>query len=138
MHYLEFDLNDWLDIDSGALWYGHACMRGSDPIITDELYLGTAKSIEGDLAGVLFEKAKEEGSGFFFREFILCCVHFLNKLKSDGVWWACIGRAYAKALKDLRRSLTQVTLLSTRRSFLMLKKLPAVAKGRDIQQSVVA
>ena len=36
-------------------------MRGSDTIITDELYQGTAKSIEGYLAGVLFEKAKEEG-----------------------------------------------------------------------------
>ena len=52
-------IRNWL---TGALlWYGHACMRGSDPIITDELYEGTAKSIEGYLAGILFEKAKEEG-----------------------------------------------------------------------------
>ena len=54
-----FVIRNWL---TGALlWYGHACMRGSDPIITDELYEGTAKSIEGYLAGILFEKAKEEG-----------------------------------------------------------------------------
>ena len=54
-----FVIRNWL---TGALlWYGHACMRGSDTIITDELYQGTAKSIEGCLAGVLFEKAKEEG-----------------------------------------------------------------------------
>ena len=50
---------NWL---TGALlWYGHAFMRGSDTIITEELYQGTAKSIEGYLAGVLFEKPKEEG-----------------------------------------------------------------------------
>ncbi len=29
--------------------------------ITDELYQGTAKSAEGYLAGILFEKAKDEG-----------------------------------------------------------------------------
>ena len=36
-------------------------MRGSDPVISDELDKGTAKSGEGYLAGVMFEKAKEEG-----------------------------------------------------------------------------
>ena len=36
-------------------------MKGSDPIISDELYQGTAKSAEGYLAGILFEKAKDEG-----------------------------------------------------------------------------
>ena len=43
------------------MWYGHACMKGADPIIDDELYQGTAKLAEGYLAGILFEKAKEEG-----------------------------------------------------------------------------
>ena len=33
----------------------HVCMRGSDPI-DDQLYEGTAKSAEGYLAGVCFEK----------------------------------------------------------------------------------
>lgn len=36
-------------------------MRGCDSIIDDPLYMGTAKSAEGYLAGVLFKKAKEEG-----------------------------------------------------------------------------
>lgn len=36
-------------------------MRGADPIITDDLYQGTAKSAGGYLASVLFEKAQEEG-----------------------------------------------------------------------------
>ena len=54
-----FVIRNWL---TGALlWYGHACMRGSDPIIADELYAGTAKSAEGYLAGALFQKAREEG-----------------------------------------------------------------------------
>ena len=54
-----FVIRNWL---TGALlWYGHVCMRGTDPIIEDELYKGTAKSAEGYLASILFEKAKEEG-----------------------------------------------------------------------------
>ena len=54
-----FVIRNWL---TGALlWYGHACMRGTDAIIPDELYSGMAKSAEGYLAGVLFAKAKEEG-----------------------------------------------------------------------------
>ena len=54
-----FVIRNWL---TGALlWYGHVCMRGSDPIISDDLYKGTAKSAEGYLAGIMFEKAKEEG-----------------------------------------------------------------------------
>lgn len=36
-------------------------MKGSDTIITDELYQGTAKSAEGYLDAILFQKAKEEG-----------------------------------------------------------------------------
>ena len=53
-----FVIRNWL---TGALlWYGHVCMRGSDPI-DDELYEGTAKSAEGYLTGICFEKAKDEG-----------------------------------------------------------------------------
>ena len=48
-------IRNWL---TGALlWYGHACMKDSDPIIADELYQGTAKLAEGYLAGILFDKA---------------------------------------------------------------------------------
>ena len=35
-------------------------MRGSDPI-DDQLYEGTAKSAQGYLAGICFEKGKDEG-----------------------------------------------------------------------------
>ena len=43
------------------LWYGHLCMRGSDDVVEDPLYPGTAKSAEGHLAGKLFQQAREEG-----------------------------------------------------------------------------
>ena len=54
-----FVIRNWL---TGALlWYGHACMKGSDTTIPDELYQGTSKSAEGYLAALLFQKAREEG-----------------------------------------------------------------------------
>ncbi len=57
-----FSQNSTFIIHNGALlWYGHASMRGCDSIIEDNLYLGTAKSAEGYLAAVLFQKAKEDG-----------------------------------------------------------------------------
>ena len=33
------------------LWYGNLCMRGSDDMVEETPYLGTAKSAEGHLAG---------------------------------------------------------------------------------------
>ena len=44
-----------------TLYYGHACMRGSNNICDSELWEGTAKAAEGHLAEVCFSKAKEEG-----------------------------------------------------------------------------
>ena len=43
------------------LWYGHLCMRGTDNVVEEPLYPGTAKSAEGHLAGKLFQQAREEG-----------------------------------------------------------------------------
>ncbi len=67
-----FVIRNWLT--EALLWYGHTCMKGSDPIITNELYQGTAKgtakSVEGYLAGVLFEKAKK------VLMFLLHCITF--------------------------------------------------------------
>ena len=41
-------------LTGAILWYGHASMRGSDSLIEEDLYEGTAKSAEGFLAVVLF------------------------------------------------------------------------------------
>ena len=48
-------------LTGGLLWYGHKCMRGKDDVIDEELYAGTAKSMEGVLAGECYKQAKEEG-----------------------------------------------------------------------------
>lgn len=48
-------------LTGALLWYGHVSMRGADKVVTDDLYQGTAKSAEGYLASVLFNKAHEEG-----------------------------------------------------------------------------
>ena len=45
----------------GLFWYGHECMQGKDDVIEEELYAGTAKSMEGILAGECYKQAKEEG-----------------------------------------------------------------------------
>jgi len=43
-----------------TIYYGYACMRGSSNVCDTELWEGTAKAAEGDLAEVCFNKAKEE------------------------------------------------------------------------------
>lgn len=85
-------------------------MRGSDAIITDELYEGTAKSAEGYLAGILFQQAKDEGrqieinwqdqdssSEKSFRA-VYASTTSSHVMKCGGH----VGRAHEKALKELK------------------------------------
>ena len=46
-------------LTGGLLWFGHKCMRGSSE--DDDLFLGTAKSMEGILADECYHQAKSEG-----------------------------------------------------------------------------
>ena len=103
-----FIIRNWLT--GWILWYGHACMRGADPIIQDGLYQGTAKSAEGYLAGILFAQAKEEGC---FIE-----VNWQDQDSSSEKSFRCVygnetsarvmkcgghvGRSHANALKQLK------------------------------------
>ena len=48
-------------MSGGLVWYGHKCMKGSDDVVEEDLYDGTAKSMEGVLAGECYGQAKEEG-----------------------------------------------------------------------------
>ena len=41
----------------GLLWYGHKCMRGKDTVVNEELFEGTAKSMEGVLAEECYKQA---------------------------------------------------------------------------------
>ncbi len=85
-------------------------MKGSDTQITDELYQGTAKSAEGYLAGILFEKAKDEGctiqvnwqdqdssSGKSFRA-VYGTETSARVMKCGGH----VGRSHANALKEMK------------------------------------
>ena len=44
--------------NKAMVWYGHACKRGSDSMISADLYSGTAKSVEGYLVGILLVRQK--------------------------------------------------------------------------------
>lgn len=46
-------------LTGGLLWFGHKSMRGGSD--DDELFLGTAKSMEGILADECYKQAKDEG-----------------------------------------------------------------------------
>jgi len=46
-------------LTGGLLWFGHKCMRGNSE--DDDLFLGTAKSMEGILADECYHQAKSEG-----------------------------------------------------------------------------
>ena len=48
-------------LTGGLLWYGHKCMRGKDDVVEDDLFEGTAKSMEGILAEECYKQARDEG-----------------------------------------------------------------------------
>lgn len=92
-----FVIHNW--ITGSLLWYGHACMKGSDPILqSEELYEGTAKSSGGYLASLLFSKGKRRrlphwdklaGPGLIIWEILSVCVRIWYELKSNEMWRAC-------------------------------------------------
>lgn len=47
-------------LTGGLLWYGHKCLRGKDDVVEDELFEGTAKSMEGILVEECYKQEKEE------------------------------------------------------------------------------
>lgn len=101
------------------LWFGHKCMRGND---TDELYMGTAKSIEGALADECYNQAKEEGCGV---EVVWQDADSSSQKSVENVFgevprrvYKCgghVGRAHGNNLKDLSKqkefSATQISRL---------------------------
>ena len=131
-------IRNWL---TGALlWYGHVSMRGTDPIITDDLYQGTAKSAEGYLASVLFEKAQEEGchvevnwqdqdssSEKAFRS-VYSSETSSRVMKCGGH----VGRSHAKILKDLKSQKTfDVGYISRHKTdFPAVEEVECACKGK--------
>lgn len=52
-----FNIKNYLT--GGLLWFGHKCKRGNQE--DDDLFLGTAKSMEGVLPDECYRQAKDEG-----------------------------------------------------------------------------
>ena len=85
-------------------------MKGAVPIIENKLYQGTAKSAGGNLAGILFEKAKEEGciievnwrNHNSLLEKSFCVVYTSDTSASVMKCGGHVGRAHANALKELK------------------------------------
>ena len=85
-------------------------MKGCDPIVSGELYQGTAKSAEGYLAGVLFQKAKDEGCNIEINwqdqdsssEKSFRAVYTSETSSRVMKCGGHVGRSHAKALKELK------------------------------------
>ena len=56
-----FTFTVWNYLTGGILYYMHLCMRGTDNVVEEPLYPGTAKSAESYAAQKVFERAKAEG-----------------------------------------------------------------------------
>ena len=89
----------------GLLWYGHKCMRGNDDVIVDELYEGTAKSMEGFLAEECYKEAKEEGCRVevVWQDGDSSAAKSLKKQFPEAKVYKCgghVGRAHTNNLKE--------------------------------------
>ena len=91
-------------LTGGLLWYGHKCMRGKD-VIDEELYAGTAKSMEGVLAGECYKQAKEEGChvNTVWQDGDSSSAKSVTEYHSNSKVYKCgghVGRAHTNNLKE--------------------------------------
>ena len=89
----------------GLLWYGHKCMRGNDDVVDDDLYEGTAKSMEGVLSDECYEQAKVEGCSVevVWQDGDSSSAKSVVKHHPNGKIYKCgghVGRAHANSLKE--------------------------------------
>ena len=90
------------------LWFGHKCMKGGDDVVEEELYEGTAKSMEGRLAEECYKKAKDEGCGVevVWQDGDSSSSLSVEKHFGKGKVFKCgghVGRAHGNNLKDLAK-----------------------------------
>lgn len=95
-------------LTGGLLWFGHKCMRGNSE--DDDLFMGTAKSMEGILAGECYRQAKDEGCNI---EVVWQDGDSSSQKSVEEVFGAeprrvfkCgghVGRAHVNSLKDLAK-----------------------------------
>lgn len=97
-------------ITGGILYYGHLCMRGSNSISDSDLWEGTSKSAEGQLAQLLFAKAKEEGMNIALNwqdqdstaEISFRSVFPDSELNREMLCGGHVGRSHGNNLKEYR------------------------------------
>ena len=92
-------------LTGGLCWYGHKCMRGGDEVIEEELYEGTAKSMEGVLAGECYGAVKEEGCvvEVVWQDGDSTSAKSVTKHHPNAGIYKCgghVGRAHANNLKE--------------------------------------
>ena len=92
-------------LTGGLLWYGHKCMRGRDDVVEDELFEGTAKSMEGVLASECYEQAKSEGCKVevVWQDGDSSAAKSISQHHPTGKVYKCgghVGRAHTNNLKE--------------------------------------
>lgn len=109
-------------LTGGLLWFGHKCMKGASD--DDELYMGTAKSMEGVLADECCQQAKDEGCNIVvvWQDGDSSSQKSVEKVFGEEPRrvFKCgghVGRAHANNLKELSKqkvfSATQISRLKT-------------------------
>ena len=94
-------------MSGGLLWFGHKCMKGSDDVVEEEVYGGTAQSMEGRLAEECYGKAREEGCGVeVWQDGDSSSSLSVQKHYGKGKVFKCgghVGGAHGNNLKDLAK-----------------------------------
>lgn len=92
-------------LSGGLLWYGHKCMRGKDDVVEEELFEGTAKSMEGILAEECYKQARDEGCKVevVWQDGDSSAAKSVKKYHPDGNVYKCgghVSRAHFNQLKE--------------------------------------
>lgn len=95
-------------LTGGLLWYGHKCMRGKDGVLEDELFEGTAKSMEGILAEECYKEARDEGCKVevVWQDGDSSAALAVSKFHKEGKVYKCgghVGRAHYNKLKEVSK-----------------------------------
>ena len=115
-------------------------MRGCDSIIDDPVYMGTSKSVEGYLAGVLFKKAKDEGCNIAVNwqdqdSSSEKAFHSVFTMETSARVMKCgghIGRSHGHALKEVKSKSLVMTIYKrkNRANFPEVDNVSCCCKGK--------
>ena len=92
-------------MNGGLLWYAHKCMRGKDKVVSEALFEGTSKSMEGIMSDECYKRAKEEGCKVevVWQDGDSSAAKSVKKHHPEGKVYKCgghVGRAHVNQLKE--------------------------------------